>query len=167
MDIVRPYLGNGLYFLGVAILARRSKFTWKQTAGALSQYFFFGAVSLLGGQKAITVIGFVYVIVIARMYWLLGDRWKNEHIRNPNDKCSLGVFMGSGKLPFEGFDSQSEKVGGHTAEMKALVSSLDFERYTSRTYVYCHGDEMSIRTIAELESSSDPSVSLQSLYSVQ
>jgi beta-1,4-N-acetylglucosaminyltransferase len=48
--------------------------------------------------------------------------------------------------------------GGHTAEMKSLVSSLNFERYTPRTYVYCHGDEMSVRVITELENSSEHSV---------
>jgi beta-1,4-N-acetylglucosaminyltransferase len=53
---------------------------------------------------------------------------------------------------------KADELGGHTAEMKALVSSLDFERYTPRTYVYCHGDEMSLRVISELENSSDPSV---------
>jgi len=53
---------------------------------------------------------------------------------------------------------ETDKIGGHTAEMKALISSLDFERYTPRIYVYCHGDEMSLRIISELESSSDSSV---------
>jgi beta-1,4-N-acetylglucosaminyltransferase len=57
-----------------------------------------------------------------------------------------------------GIFGEADEIGGHTAEMKALVSSLDFERYTPRTYVYCHGDEMSLRIISELEHSSDPSV---------
>lgn len=41
--------------------------------------------------------------------------------------------------------------GGHTAEMKALLSTLDFKRYTPRAYVYCHGDLMSTRVIDEVE----------------
>jgi beta-1,4-N-acetylglucosaminyltransferase len=53
---------------------------------------------------------------------------------------------------------EANEIGGHTAEMKALISSLDFERYTPRTYVYCHGDEMSLRIVSELENASDPSV---------
>lgn len=36
--------------------------------------------------------------------------------------------------------------------MKTLISSLDFARYTPRTYIACHGDEMSLRAIASLES---------------
>ncbi|OCF39095.1 UDP-N-acetylglucosamine transferase subunit ALG14 [Kwoniella heveanensis CBS 569] len=36
--------------------------------------------------------------------------------------------------------------------MRTLLSTLPFERYTPRTYVYCHGDEMSLKAIALLES---------------
>ncbi|ODO11483.1 hypothetical protein I350_00263 [Cryptococcus amylolentus CBS 6273] len=36
--------------------------------------------------------------------------------------------------------------------MKALLSSLDFERYQPRTYIYCHGDNMSLNAVAEIES---------------
>jgi beta-1,4-N-acetylglucosaminyltransferase len=79
-------------------------------------------------------------------------------IRDPSDKCSLGVFMGSGQSHLVAVMRKADEIGGHTAEMKALVSSLDFQRYTPRTYVHCHGDEMSLRIITELESSSSPSV---------
>ncbi|WVF73127.1 hypothetical protein IAT40_007946 [Kwoniella sp. CBS 6097] len=58
-------------------------------------------------------------------------------IRKAGEACSIAVFLGS---------------GGHTSEMRALLSTLPFERYTPRTYVYCHGDEMSLKAVASLES---------------
>ena len=69
-------------------------------------------------------------------------------------RCIHGFWL----VPLEGLQGEANGIGGHTAEMKALISSLNFERYTPRTYVYCHGDEMSLRIISELESSSDSSV---------
>ncbi|WOO82766.1 UDP-N-acetylglucosamine transferase subunit ALG14 [Vanrija pseudolonga] len=49
----------------------------------------------------------------------------------------LGVFLGS---------------GGHTGEMRALLSALDGEKYAPRVYVYGAGDEMSLRAVADVES---------------
>ena len=70
----------------------------------------------------------------------------------------FGCIHGFWLVVLECHNGEADKIGGHTAEMKALVSSLDFQRYTPRTYVYCYGDEMSVRIISELESSSSPSV---------
>ncbi|KZV70704.1 glycosyltransferase family 1 protein [Peniophora sp. CONT] len=56
--------------------------------------------------------------------------------RKPGTTCSLTVFLGS---------------GGHTSEMLALVSSLDFTRYTPRTYIVSEGDELSAQKAADLE----------------
>lgn len=50
--------------------------------------------------------------------------------------ASLAVFLGS---------------GGHTAEMRALLASVDKARYTPRIYVYGAGDNMSLRAVAEVE----------------
>lgn len=50
--------------------------------------------------------------------------------------ASLAVFLGS---------------GGHTAEMRTLLKSVDKERYTPRIYVYGAGDDMSLRAVAEIE----------------
>jgi beta-1,4-N-acetylglucosaminyltransferase len=41
--------------------------------------------------------------------------------------------------------------GGHTSEMRTLLSTLDFEKYTPRVYVLCHGDEMSLRAVGAIE----------------
>ncbi|WVR00304.1 hypothetical protein IAU59_007447 [Kwoniella sp. CBS 9459] len=69
--------------------------------------------------------------------WSSSDRKQRERLRTKQDKCSMAVFLGS---------------GGHTSEMRTLVSTLPFERYTPWTYIYCHGDEMSLKAIASLES---------------
>lgn len=46
----------------------------------------------------------------------------------------------------------SNCLGGHTSEMKALLSTLDYERYQPRTYIYCHGDDLSLRSVSDIES---------------
>lgn len=87
--------------------------------------------------------------------------------RQPDETCSLGIFLGSGMsfvlhkaalgTPSRGVICVGEDVpadlgiGGHTAEMRTLLSTLDFERYTPRTYIYCYGDTMSLSTISSLE----------------
>jgi hypothetical protein len=37
--------------------------------------------------------------------------------------------------------------------MKALLSDIDFKRYSPRVYVFCPGDDMSLQLVAELEES--------------
>ena len=56
-------------------------------------------------------------------------------------------------LTSDGFESKKEAydTGGHTAEMCTLLSSIPFDRYSSRTYIYCPGDEHSLRLVRELE----------------
>jgi len=58
------------------------------------------------------------------------------------ETCSLAVFLGS---------------GGHTTEALALVSSLDFARYTPRTYIISQGDHLSAHKASSLESFKDHS----------
>jgi beta-1,4-N-acetylglucosaminyltransferase len=68
-------------------------------------------------------------------------RDKNNNADSNNKTAttaSLAVFLGS---------------GGHTAEMRALLASVDRQRYTPRTYVYCAGDDMSLRAVADFEAS--------------
>jgi hypothetical protein len=159
MEIITTHSGTGLYYLGLAVIVRHARLSWKQTAAILIAGFIPQNILAWASRLGyVNVMAFLYFAVLARMYWLVGDRWRNTTVRNPSDKCSLGVFMGSGKLHIEVTKDETDDVGGHTAEMKFLVSSLDFERYTPRTYVYCHGDEMSLRTITELESTSNQSV---------
>ena len=44
-----------------------------------------------------------------------------------------------------------EYAGGHTTEALALVSGLDFARYTPRTYIISDGDTLSAQKARELE----------------
>lgn len=53
-------------------------------------------------------------------------------------------------------------LGGHTTEALALLSSIDFSRYTPRTYIVSDGDHLSAQKAAALESSKTSSVCLHS-----
>ena len=44
-----------------------------------------------------------------------------------------------------------ERAGGHTTEALALISALDFTRYTPRTYLISDGDTLSAQKARELE----------------
>ena len=44
-----------------------------------------------------------------------------------------------------------KRAGGHTTEALALVSGLDFARYTPRTYIISDGDTLSAQKAHELE----------------
>ncbi|OBZ67271.1 UDP-N-acetylglucosamine transferase subunit ALG14 [Grifola frondosa] len=57
--------------------------------------------------------------------------------RKRSDRCSLAVFLGS---------------GGHTSEALMLISALDFDRYSPRTYIISHGDVLSTQKAVDLES---------------
>ncbi|OJA20874.1 hypothetical protein AZE42_02977 [Rhizopogon vesiculosus] len=56
--------------------------------------------------------------------------------RLPRQTCSVAIFLGS---------------GGHTSEALQLASSLDFSRYTPRTYVVSQGDAFSAQKALALE----------------
>ncbi|KAK8853055.1 hypothetical protein IAR55_003756 [Kwoniella newhampshirensis] len=77
-------------------------------------------------------------VLAFRIYALLpSGKSPTSSNRRSTDTCSIAIFLGS---------------GGHTSEMQTLISNLDFERYTPRTYIYCHGDEISLRAVGKLES---------------
>ncbi|RDB25373.1 UDP-N-acetylglucosamine transferase subunit ALG14 [Hypsizygus marmoreus] len=75
--------------------------------------------------------------LLLRFYLILPsrnpDRSRKTHL---SESCSLAVFLGS---------------GGHTSEALALVSALDFSRYTSRTYIVSEGDNFSAQKASALE----------------
>ncbi|WVQ77990.1 hypothetical protein IAT38_000071 [Cryptococcus sp. DSM 104549] len=77
------------------------------------------------------------LLLAYRVYTLLPSRRADKPLPRPKDaKCSVAIFLGS---------------GGHTSEMKALLSTLDFDRYQPRTYIHCHGDTLSLIAVADLE----------------
>jgi beta-1,4-N-acetylglucosaminyltransferase len=69
-----------------------------------------------------------------------------------SDTCGLAIFLGSGTEPsFKVDKPHHEYAGGHTTEALALVSGLDFARYTPRTYIISDGDTLSAQKAHELE----------------
>lgn len=88
---------------------------------------------------AVFLPGFAMVLLLIKRVQLVGpggSSWSPPPRRKLGERVSLGVFMGS---------------GGHTAEMRQLLKSVDRKRYSPRVYVYCNGDEMSLRAVAEIE----------------
>ncbi|KII92585.1 glycosyltransferase family 1 protein [Plicaturopsis crispa FD-325 SS-3] len=72
-----------------------------------------------------------------RIYSILRRPSAHRSKRSKSEACSLGVFLGS---------------GGHTSEALTLLSTLDFARYSPRTYVVSEGDKLSAQKALELES---------------
>ncbi|KAF8323140.1 glycosyltransferase family 1 protein [Clavulina sp. PMI_390] len=62
--------------------------------------------------------------------------------KSPNATCGLAVFLGS---------------GGHTSEALMLLDTLDFSRYTPRTYIVSEGDILSAEKATALERSHNSS----------
>ncbi|KAE9411427.1 glycosyltransferase family 1 protein [Gymnopus androsaceus JB14] len=85
---------------------------------------------------SVCVTALLILAVCTRIYYILP---RSKSFRRPSKSskhCKLAVFLGS---------------GGHTSEMLALVSSLDFNRYVPRTYIISEGDTLSERKVAMLE----------------
>lgn len=92
-------------------------------------------------RRMLVLLIVITVLVALRIYNILpNSRSRPSRVKKKTktDKCSIAVFLGS---------------GGHTAEALTLVSALDFQRYTPRTYVVSEGDILSTRKAAELEQS--------------
>ncbi|KAJ3806363.1 glycosyltransferase family 1 protein [Lentinula aff. lateritia] len=75
-------------------------------------------------------------IVCIRVYCILPNPKNPERLKKIAKNRTLAVFLGS---------------GGHTSEMLALVSSLDFDRYFPRIYIISEDDTLSERKAAALE----------------
>ncbi|KAJ7251492.1 glycosyltransferase family 1 protein [Mycena haematopus] len=75
------------------------------------------------------------VFFIYRIFCTLPTR---KHAVKATKTKSLAVFLGS---------------GGHTSEALTLISALDFNRYTPRTYIISDGDSFSAEKAHNLESS--------------
>ncbi|KAF9070551.1 glycosyltransferase family 1 protein [Rhodocollybia butyracea] len=80
----------------------------------------------------------IAAVICIRAYSILPDYKHSRNLNRVSKTCKLAVFLGS---------------GGHTSEMLALVSSLDFDRYTPRTYILSEGDTLSERKAIALEAS--------------
>ncbi|KAJ7287472.1 glycosyltransferase family 1 protein [Mycena rebaudengoi] len=78
------------------------------------------------------LFAFAFALVVYRLYCTLPRR---SRIPISTTK-SLAVFLGS---------------GGHTSEALSLISTLDFERYSPRTYIISEGDSLSAQKASDLE----------------
>jgi len=76
------------------------------------------------------------LLLIATRIYLVFKAKKGNRKRHGSERCSVSVFLGS---------------GGHTTEAITLVSSLDFERYSPRTYIIGEGDVLSAQKAVKLE----------------
>ncbi|KAH9839525.1 glycosyltransferase family 1 protein [Rhodofomes roseus] len=80
-------------------------------------------------------------VCLAGILWrvssvVLARHRKPRPTRRHSEHCHLAVFLGS---------------GGHTSEALMLLSALDFDRYSPRTYVISEGDALSARKATALE----------------
>lgn len=94
-------------------------------------------------------------LAAARVYSILPKTKRSEDKHEKKDgTCSLAVFLGSGQSSSTGKLGILLKLrflGGHTTEALALVSTLDFLRYTPRLYVVSEGDQLSVQKACDLE----------------
>ncbi|KAI9449794.1 glycosyltransferase family 1 protein [Lactarius psammicola] len=77
------------------------------------------------------------LVIIARICVIIV--FPKDSVRRRRDRrgtCHLAVFLGS---------------GGHSSEALTLVSTLDFSRYTPRTYLVSEGDSLSATKAIALE----------------
>ncbi|THU95652.1 glycosyltransferase family 1 protein [Dendrothele bispora CBS 962.96] len=81
-------------------------------------------------------------ILLIRVWFILPQRHKGASSRSNHSSKSrkLAIFLGSGKC-------------GHTSEALALLSTLDFQRYSPRLYIISEGDHLSAQKARTLEAS--------------
>ncbi|CAE6459614.1 unnamed protein product, partial [Rhizoctonia solani] len=78
-----------------------------------------------------------YLFVLYRLYSILCVPYDSKPQKYAGrSNRSLAVFLGS---------------GGHTTEALALVSSLNFDKYSPRTYIISEGDTLSAKKAIALE----------------
>jgi beta-1,4-N-acetylglucosaminyltransferase len=114
---------------------------------------FLCAAFIISSFISLAVIVPVVLLCALRFYFILPNRSRTRvKQRDSSSKCSLAVFLGSGvcSKAMEQRASQCS-VGGHTSEALTLLESLDFTRYTPRTYIVCEGDESSADKARRLE----------------
>jgi len=79
----------------------------------------------------------IFLLCVSRLLWILPS-FRTQPRTPPKSpgKVKIVVVLGS---------------GGHTAEMIRLLGSLDFEKYSQRTYVVSSGDTLSEGKARDLE----------------
>jgi hypothetical protein len=100
MGILSTYSGDILYWSAFVILVRQAKFSWKQNICIFTGGLLFAktitTIQNVGNSILQYGLYILFAVAFIRLYIVLGSRSRNTSIRDPSDKCSLGVFMGSG-----------------------------------------------------------------------
>jgi hypothetical protein len=100
MGILSTYSGDILYWSAFVILVRQAKFSWKQNICIFTGGLLFAktitTIQNVGNSILQYGLYILFAVAFIRLYIVLGNRPRNTSIRNSSDKCSLGVFMGSG-----------------------------------------------------------------------
>jgi len=84
----------------------------------------------------LVTIAFTFMIIARICVIIMSPKGNVPRRRYNRATCHLAVFLGS---------------GGHSSEALALVSTLDFSRYTPRTYLVSEGDSLSATKALALE----------------
>lgn len=93
----------------------------------------------------LVVVALTFTIV-ARLVIIVSRKDSVSRRRDHKGACHLAVFLGS---------------GGHSSEALTLISTLDFTRYTPRTYLVSDGDPLSATkaiALERLKAASEPSL---------
>lgn len=87
-------------------------------------------------EIVLTTFTALIVASVIRVIYLILVSNQARRIRDPNSKCKVAVFLGS---------------GGHTTEMLQLLSTLPVKRYSPRIYIITSGDRFSHAKAIEAE----------------
>ena len=103
----------------------------------------------------LVTIAFIFTIIARICVIIILPKDGVPRRRNHRETCHLAVFLGSGKSstqsPAATLGLYRNYLGGHSSEALTLVSTLDFARYTPRTYLVSEGDSLSATKAIALE----------------
>jgi hypothetical protein len=109
----------------------------------------------LKSQMLAYFLVFLSVLAFLRLRLIMPGRMTRSKPSTLPRTCSLAVFLGSG-TEFLSIETLKRGImfslGGHTSEVLKLLSSVDFSRYTPRTYILSEGDHLSAQKAMALES---------------
>lgn len=98
------------------------------------------------------------LLLFLRLFFVALSSRRRRLAPLPRDTCSVAIFLGSGEFGLICFFFRYPRthwpcrsLGGHTNEALKLASSLDFNRYTPRTYIISEGDAFSAQKALALE----------------
>jgi hypothetical protein len=109
----------------------------------------------------LVVVALTFTIV-ARLVIIVSRKDSVSRRRDHKGACHLAVFLGSGKsFTRPPATTLRPYLGGHSSEALTLISTLDFTRYTPRTYLVSDGDPLSATkaiALERLKAASEPSL---------